>query len=258
MGGAGTWHIGLHHPSDFCVIGPGAGFTETHGYVGNLPKELPDYQEKCLRIYDAVDYAENAFNVPVVAYSGEKDAQKKAADNIENALKGFKEPHKFTHLVAPGLEHQMPKDWQEKAETEYRKYADKGRPQVSRTGVRFVTYTTRWHDFGHGDIEALERHYEKALIDSHWTKDALQITTQNVAAVRLIPDEHPVRRERSRSTAEGSRETGTSRRRLVFLVKTERKWSVARHSISLAGRGAETPGTCRGRSTMRSCRRSKL
>ena len=53
----------------------------------NLPKELPDYQEKCLRIYDAVDYAENAFNVPVVAYSGEIDAQKKAADNIENLLK---------------------------------------------------------------------------------------------------------------------------------------------------------------------------
>ena len=65
-----------------------------------------DYQEKCLRIYDAVDYAENAFNVPVVAYSGEKDPQKAAADNIEAALKAFKEPLRFTHLVAPGLEHQ--------------------------------------------------------------------------------------------------------------------------------------------------------
>ena len=63
----------------------GAGFTTTHGYIANLPKKLPEYQEKCLRIYDAVDYAENAFNVPIVAYSGEKDAQKKAADNIENA-----------------------------------------------------------------------------------------------------------------------------------------------------------------------------
>ena len=72
----------------FCVIGPGAGFTTTHGYIANLPKELPDYQEKCLRIYDAVDYAENAFNIPMVAYSGENDAQKKAADNIENAAQG--------------------------------------------------------------------------------------------------------------------------------------------------------------------------
>src|SRR5262245_23764007 len=59
MGGAGTWHIGLHHPDKFCVIGPGAGFTTTHGYIGNLPEELANYQEKCLHIYDAIDYVEN-------------------------------------------------------------------------------------------------------------------------------------------------------------------------------------------------------
>ncbi|HEX4606908.1 MAG TPA: hypothetical protein VH092_01760, partial [Urbifossiella sp.] len=126
MGGAGTWHIGLHHPCSYRVIGPGAGFTTTHGYVGGLPNPLPDYQEKCLRIYDAYRYAENAFNVPVVAYSGEKDAQKKAADNIENALKGFPLPLRFTHLVAPGLEHQQPPEWQTKCEAEYRKYTDPG------------------------------------------------------------------------------------------------------------------------------------
>src|SRR5204863_10150600 len=27
MGGAGTWHLGLHWPSNWCVMGPGAGFT---------------------------------------------------------------------------------------------------------------------------------------------------------------------------------------------------------------------------------------
>src|SRR5262249_10040230 len=60
MGGAGTWHLGLHTPDRWCVLGPGAGFTTTHGYLKNLPDKLPDYIEKCLRIYDAVDYAENA------------------------------------------------------------------------------------------------------------------------------------------------------------------------------------------------------
>ena len=124
------------------MIGPGAGFTTTHGYVANLPAKLPEYQETCLHIYDAVDYAENAFNVPIVAYSGENDPQKKAADNIEKLLKGFKEPVRFTHLVAPGLEHQMPAEWQQKAEAEYRKYADVGRPKAER--VRFVTYTPKY------------------------------------------------------------------------------------------------------------------
>jgi predicted esterase len=188
MGGAGTWHLGLHHPFPFAAIGPGAGFTTTHGYVGGLPKELPDYQEKCLRIYDAVDYAENAFNVPVVAYSGSNDPQKAAADNIEKALKGFKEPLRFTHLVAPGLEHQMPKEWQDKAQVEYKKQiAD--RPEFPER-VRFVTYTTGYNVFGHGEIEVLQHHYERAVIDSHWTKDGLKVTTENIAAFMLQPTKH--------------------------------------------------------------------
>jgi len=41
MGGAGTWHLGLHHPSGWCVLGPGAGFTATHGYIKNPPNPLP-------------------------------------------------------------------------------------------------------------------------------------------------------------------------------------------------------------------------
>jgi hypothetical protein len=160
-----------------------------------LPKELPDFQEKCLRIYDAIDYADNVFNVPVVAYSGEKDPQKAAADNIEKALQGFKEPFRFTHLIAPGLQHQMPKEWQEQAEAEYKKCLAMGR-SFPPERVRFVTYTTRYNFFGHGLIVALEHQYEKAIIDSHWTKDGLKITTENIAVIRLESDsgpaEHPL------------------------------------------------------------------
>ncbi|MBY0459902.1 MAG: hypothetical protein K2V38_21495, partial [Gemmataceae bacterium] len=183
MGGAGTWHIGLHHPDRFCVIGPGAGFTTTHGYIAGLPKELPDYQEKCLRIYDAVGYAENAFNVPVVAYSGEKDAQKKAADNIEAALKNFKEPHTFKHLVAPGLEHQMPKEWQDKAEAEYRKFTDKGRQEPKR--VRFVTYTPRYSECNWLRVDALETTYEKAVVDATRDENQITATTSNIRRLSL-------------------------------------------------------------------------
>src|SRR5262249_51286809 len=123
MGGAGTWHLGLHTPSRWCVLGPGAGFTSTHGYIKNLPAKLPDYQESCLHIYDAVDWAENIFNVPVVAYSGADDPQRQAAVNIEDKLKvsdlkGVTFP--LTHLVAPKLKHQFPAEWQRRARTQYR------------------------------------------------------------------------------------------------------------------------------------------
>ncbi|MBN9120080.1 MAG: hypothetical protein J0I06_13100 [Planctomycetes bacterium] len=195
MGGAGTWHFGLHRPGWFCVIGPGAGFTTTHGYIANLPKELPDYQEKCLRIYDAYLYAENAFNVPVVAYSGEKDAQKKAADNIENALKAFKEPLKFTHLVAPGLEHQMPKEWQEKAEAEYRKYADRGRADPALR-VRLVAYTPRYGLCDWVFATALGTTYERAVVDATRKGGTATVTTTNVRRLELykLRDGAPVTR----------------------------------------------------------------
>ena len=41
-------------------------------------KPFTDVQEKCLHIYDAVDYALNAFDVPVAGYGGENDPQKQA------------------------------------------------------------------------------------------------------------------------------------------------------------------------------------
>ncbi len=222
MGGAGTWHFGLHHPFLFAAIGPGAGFTTTHGYIGGLPKELPDYQEKCLRIYDAVDYAENAFNVPVVAYSGANDPQKSAADNIEKALKGFKEPLRFTHLVAPGLEHQMPKEWQDKAEMEFKKYLAKERSVPEH--VRFVTYTTRYNYYRHGWIESLEHQYEKAAIDSQWTKTDLTITTENIAVIRLNGDKEHLRIPAVISI-DGQKIQNPGR--TPFLEKTNGKWAIA-------------------------------
>jgi len=184
MGGAGTWHLGLHRPDRWCVIGPGAGFTTTHGYIKGLPEKLPSYQESCLRIYDAVDYAENAFNVPVVAYSGADDAQKAAADNIEKILLAAKIP--MTHLVAPGLGHSLPAEWQKKNEAEYVKYAGagKGRKEFP-TKVRFVTYTLKYPECAWVEVLSLNRHYERTLVDAERTEAGFTVKTANVRALRL-------------------------------------------------------------------------
>jgi predicted esterase len=182
MGGAGTWHLGLHLPDRWCVLGPGAGFTTTHGYVAKLPSPLPYPQEETLRIYDAIDYAMNAFDVPVVAYSGAKDPQKKAADNIENRLKPL--GLSMTHLVAPGLEHQFPAEWQKKAEQVYAKYADKGRPEYPAE-VRFVTYTLRYPTCYWVEVLGLDRHYQQALVDARRLDNGFAVQTTNVRVLHL-------------------------------------------------------------------------
>ncbi len=222
MGGAGTWHIGLHHPFDFNVIGPGAGFTNTRGYIKNLPEKLPDYIEKCLHIYDAVDYAENAFNVPVVAYSGSLDPQKAAADNIEKALKGFELPLRFTHLVAPGLEHKMPPEWAAKAEVEYGKYANAPRKLGEHT--RFVTYTSKFDDLGIGTIYALEKEYVKSIVEIKSTSDKIEMSTTNIKALLLRLNDHT---RTSKFTVDGQTIAGLDavKESTVLLRKVDGKWT---------------------------------
>ena len=180
MGGAGTWHHGLHHPFSYRVLGPGAGFSTTRGYA-KLPDPLPDYQDRCLRIYDAVPAAENVFNVPVVAYAGELDKQKAATDNVIAALKGFREPHTVTQLVGPGLEHKMPTEWMAKAEAEYRKLLAVLRP--ART--RYVLYTTAYPEFPGGYVTGLERHYDQAVIDTTPGDGRVTVATNNVRSFLL-------------------------------------------------------------------------
>jgi hypothetical protein len=181
MGGAGAWHLGLHRPDNWCVLGPGAGFTSTHGYIRDLP-QLPPYQEACLRIYDAVNYAGNAFNVPIVAYSGADDAQKLAADNMEMRLKKLGIP--MTHLVAPGLGHKFPAEWREKAETSYAKYADKGKEEYPAK-IRFTTYTMRYSSAYWLEILGLDKHYVRAFVEAERTEAGFAVKTTNIRALRL-------------------------------------------------------------------------
>lgn len=190
MGGAGAWHLGLHFPDQWCVLSPGAGFTTTHGYVKDLSAKLPPYQEACLRIYDAVDYAENAFNVPIVAYGGANDPQLQAARNIEERLRSLPEQGKdkgpsMKLLVAPKLGHQFPAEWQKKMAEARSESIDKGRPEYPDR-VRFVTYTLKYPGCYWVYIGGLGRHYERACVDAERTDDGFRIKTSNVRILRLV------------------------------------------------------------------------
>jgi predicted esterase len=223
MGGAGTWHLGLHSPSRWCLLGPGAGFTTTHGYAKGLPEHLSADQEACLRIYDAVDYAENVFDVPVVAYAGEQDPQLQAARAIEARLKPLDLSIKL--LIAPGLGHRFPLEWQKKAEEAYAPFIARGRDAHPQR-VRFVTYTMRYPSCAWVEILGLDRHYERALVDAEQTETGCIVKTTNVRALHLSPagvgaafelkidDQIPV--VRPTVQADGSQQ--------LYLEKREGKW----------------------------------
>jgi hypothetical protein len=240
MGGAGTWHIGLHHPFTFAVLGPGAGFTTTRDYIGAAKfGKQPDYIEKCLHIYDAVDYAENVFNVPVVAYSGEKDKQKLAADLIEAKLKDFKEPHSFTHLVAPGLEHKQPPEWLAKLEAEYQKHLKAPRPDTPER-VRLVTYTPRYGIGSWVNVVVQEKQYERSTIDATFGAGDVAVRSQNVRKMTVTP----LLTDGIKSlTVDGQRIALIDRLpRSVVLVKMDGKWKESAEQLDLIKRaGSQGP-----------------
>jgi pimeloyl-ACP methyl ester carboxylesterase len=226
MGGAGTWHFGLHRPDNWCVIGPGAGFTTTVGYVKDLPTKLPSHIEACLHIYDAVDYAPNAFNVPIVAYGGSDDPQLQAARNIEAILKPLNIP--MTLLVAEGLKHEFPPVWRANAEAEYEKYAapGKGRKEYPQQ-VRFTTFTLKFSRCDWVDILGLDRHYVRAEVDATRTETGFTVKTKNVRTLKLrLPegDINPqvVQIDGQELSAQASMLEGS---RSIYFKKQDGRWS---------------------------------
>lgn len=226
MGGAGAWHLGLHMPSRWHVIGPGAGFTRTHGYVSKLPEKLPSYQEDCLHIYDAVDYAENASNVAVVAYGGSKDKQLQAAKNIQEKLKPLNIP--MTLLIGKGLGHKFPPEYQKKADAIIQKHLKETKAYPDH--VHFVTWTMKYAQCRWVEILGLEKHFQYSLVDANYKEESYQITTKNVRGLHLLlhPDatapELPVVIDGQKMQARPYLNSDGTQH--LYLVKRDKQWRV--------------------------------
>lgn len=196
MGGASSWHLGLHHPGKWAAIEAGAGYTETRRY--GRRDNLPPYQEAMLHYYDAVDYALNAFNTPTVGYGGEIDAQLQASVNIREQLsnEGFRfeqdgpfrwltKDLRALFLIGPKTAHAWHPD--SKAESnafiaQALKSAD-----TSPSHIRFVTYTTRFNTSYWLTVEGLEETYKRAEVDARRSDDGKQYTvaTKNISRIKL-------------------------------------------------------------------------
>jgi pimeloyl-ACP methyl ester carboxylesterase len=238
MGGAGTWHLGLHRPDRWCVLGPGAGFTTTRGYVPNLGELTPE-QEACLTIYDAVDYAENVFNVHVVAYAGAEDDQRQAAKNIEEKLKTIKDPRLSIEILeAPGLKHKFPPEWQARAQKKYAKWVQEGRSDYPKR-VRFVTYTLKYPSCAWVEILGLERHYYRALVDAKLTDTGFTVKTANVRSLHLTLPEgarHRLAVNIDNQELKAQAWVGQGSVANVYLQRRGKRWTAVLPQVILTGR----------------------
>lgn len=184
MGGAGAWHLGLHHPSQWCSVGPGAGFVDFYNYQG-VTERLPDYQHQTLGIYDAVDYALNAANVPVCTYGGELDKQLVASTSMVAAAKELDVSIKL--LVGPGMGHKFHPDSFREFMAFHREASQRGRPTYAgRRKIRFTTRTLKYNNCDWLTIEEIGQQYAPATVEAEINRDGdVVITTENVDVLQL-------------------------------------------------------------------------
>ncbi|MEO5952018.1 MAG: prolyl oligopeptidase family serine peptidase, partial [Chloroflexia bacterium] len=185
MGGGSTWHLAAHYADMWAGAAPGAGFAETKEYQ-NLEQKgdnRPWYEQKLWRWYDATEYAANFFNLPLVAYSGEKDKQIQAAKIMERYL--AKEGMALAHVIGPNTEHKYHPDSKPEIAARLSAIAKKGRDPFPSM-LRFTTYTLRYNRMRWMVVDGLEKHWEKARVNAQILDNGdIQIETTNVTGLTI-------------------------------------------------------------------------
>lgn len=187
MGGAGAWHLGLHHPATWSSVGPGAGFVDFYKYQKQT-EQRPTWQHANLGIYDAIDYSLNAFNVPVCTYGGEKDAQLVASTSVVEAAKQLEVDVKL--IIGPGMGHKFhPDSFKEFMAFHQEKSKAGRRRNLGRKHIRFTTKTLKYNSCDWVTIEEMEQVYEPATVEAKIGDNGhVAVTTSNIAVLSLARD----------------------------------------------------------------------
>ena len=167
MGGAACWQFAVHYPSLWCCGRARRRLRRD----GGLPQGLPErrgpadvVREEALahvRLHRL--RAATCSTCPTVAYSGEKDKQKQAADMMAAAMK--KEGMTLVHLIGPGTGHAYHPDTKKEINRRIDRIAERGRDTVP-SRVNFTTYTLRYNRSFWVRIDGLEKHWERADVDA--------------------------------------------------------------------------------------------
>ena len=184
MGGASAWSYIVHYADRWAVGAPGAGFTETAVFLrGDLRRQPQNPTQQTLwHLYDSTDYALNTFNLPVVAYSGEIDGQKQAADAMATAMQA--EGLTLEHIIGPKTGHAYEPGARTMLQARLDELAARGRNPVPRE-IKFTTWTLRYNTMFWVSVHALDAHWTRARVDARISGDAIVMTTANTPAVRL-------------------------------------------------------------------------
>jgi predicted esterase len=183
MGGAGAWHLGAHYADHWCALHAGAGFVEVKRFMKMTPETLPaTYIQTLWGQYDVPDCVRNLFNIPVLAYSGEVDGQKLAADIMAESFQA--EGQKLNHVIGPGMGHQYHPEALKQIEAWARDHLIQGQPEAP-VGVHWQGRTLKYPSMFWLRVTGLKQHWVDSRADGEWDGAQLKLTTRNVSSLEI-------------------------------------------------------------------------
>jgi len=181
MGGAACWHFAVHYADRWFAANPGAGFSETPEFLDFFQKETlhPNwYERKLWQLYDCPPWAQNLFHCPTVAYSGEDDIQKQAADVMQTALDAV--GIDLVHVIGPKTGHGYHPESQVAVEQIMDSVAEVGRDRLPSL-VQLTTWTLKYNRMHWVTVDGLVEHWKPARVEALvGDASSVEIATENV------------------------------------------------------------------------------
>jgi poly(3-hydroxybutyrate) depolymerase len=174
LGGVATWMLGLKQPDRFSALGPYAGPADTlvfsHAGLAHFRKieALEPYQERTLRLVDAIDYVANAGTVPVVAAVGKKDPYYLSHLLVKQVA--AREGVTITDLISPDSGHAVDPALHRQQLRLLGEHAARGINHAPRR-LRLVTWTLRYARCHWIEVVGLEEHYARTELQARLAHD---------------------------------------------------------------------------------------
>ncbi len=185
MGGASTWQLAVHYADRWFAANPGAGFSETPEFLKVFQQESVQptwWEQKLWNWYDCPGWCLNLKHCPTIAYSGEIDRQKQAADVMEKAL--GEEGIELVHIIGPKTPHAIHAQSKIEVEARMKSLAKTGR-DWQPLDLEFVTYTLRYNRMHWLVVDGLMEHWSKSHVSAGIHAGEVEIDTEGVSDLSL-------------------------------------------------------------------------
>ena len=189
MGGAGVWHLSVHHPGRWMASNPGAGFVDTLVYQrwgDDPPFELTPTRRSLLNLYDVLPWTRNLSGVPVIAYSGEVDKQRQAAQRVADRVEQINATSPtidFDHVIGQKMGHKIDEPSKKMVEAKLATLGD--RSSRSDRTIDYTTYTTRYPGSRWIRVTGMQKHFTPARVQAKFNEQTIDLETEGVTRMRI-------------------------------------------------------------------------